>query len=169
MDMETGKPHLLARPKRCPFSELHEEASARGITCQELFQRAYRRANHPDSFARAVFARFMNTPSEGRRIPEIVAAYVRAHPAPACAPACMQHFCMGCMVVKSAEKALAGVYGDIHPESLRSDCLPERERLADLTVEQKLWLDLVESGALEQSDTWEDLHREEDNPVEEYE
>ncbi|HYF13178.1 MAG TPA: hypothetical protein VD928_02695 [Candidatus Paceibacterota bacterium] len=68
--LEIGKDsHVLAAKKPCIHALVEQKARALGITCQEVFERAYLERKRSCSFGRAVFLGYLTTPSAKRKLP----------------------------------------------------------------------------------------------------
>lgn len=155
---EEVESNILAQKDDCCLVVVRASGEPLGISCQQVFERAYARIAHPQSFARAVFARYLSTAGKGP-LPKPVAEYlVHVTQKGYEKREGKEGFCSGCMLTKNARTSFEGGYELVHPESLFLDVLPGSSVVdTEHTAVNKLYLDLLDSGALtEESETWQD-------------
>ncbi len=144
--------HVRSEPAECPSVELGAMARKVGMSCQKLFERSYLSIGQTDSFARAVFARYLASVNGGRVIPAIVKKYCDSMPTQGKDCFFRRGFCSGCMLNTQGVAGLAFAYSLIHPQSQTEDLQTIPESVLVNPAIEKLYDSLLVSGALDKVD-----------------
>lgn len=175
-ESDVGELSLLAEPNQCACpSIICATAHAQGVTCQQIFERAFMRAGHEDSFARAVFVRFCTVSEREHLVPAIVQEYCQRAKKMSQNGRSKKGFCLGCMVNRKATYGLTFSYAMIHPEITdaylaaqasknangKNGAAPETSTFSEV---DNLLLDIIDSGSLDMEEgNWDALIRGEDS------
>lgn len=147
---EVKEIHVLEIPRECCVPELCQYATATGMPCQHIFQRAYRRTGCSDTLARTIFVQFISTPQAERVLPRVVVEY--------CASTAKKtrnrrrQFCSGCMLTNSGMKGLSFAYGAMFPEGVVTAAMLAASGDVTMPALEKSWLDLLESGVFDENE-----------------
>ncbi|OGI22130.1 MAG: hypothetical protein A2808_03860 [Candidatus Moranbacteria bacterium RIFCSPHIGHO2_01_FULL_55_24] len=154
----------------CP-SLLQYSSETLGVSCQKIFERAYKRSGQDDSYGRAMFVRFCNARQEEREdlIPSAIREYCeRAEKMSLGRKPRRKGFCVGCRMNPKAWGGVVFCYALMYPEV--TDALLQAEARGkhlngngkqapepELSEVDKLLLDLEDSGALDdfEDDSWD--------------
>lgn len=171
---EVGTPAIAEKPKDCQCPKLiRDTAEAQGITCQRIFKRAYTRAGYEESVSRAIFARFSILRHHESLVPLVVKDYCeRAMKMKGGYKPAREGSCIGCMLTDVGLVGVVHSYTRIHPEidfeaiaqhATNPATMVAPEVIRGSSEIDKLMLDLVESGALDEGDDVNSLIRGEDD------
>jgi hypothetical protein len=149
-------------PCQCP-EIIRKAAKIQGRSCQAVFRRAYLGLGYPESFSRAVFAQFAISQDKNKLIPVPVRNYCKlVHEIPTNENTPVREKCMGCYLTGVGLNGFVNSYSLIHPE-VTADTLIEHSKKEihptlpvieeELSEEDRIWIELVKSGALEDDDS----------------
>jgi hypothetical protein len=154
-EFQIEESRILKEKDTCCLSKIRAAGEPIGISCQQLFERAYLRAGHSPTFARAVFALYIAFKGTGP-MPLPVEAYIKLIAQQGYEERSgKEGFCAGCMLDSAGAVAFIGAYEFIEP---RAELSKNIAGTGTLSGTDELYLDLLDSGALSQeNESWQDV------------